>query len=60
MPNKNLIEEYKCKMCINCVGECEKGIVVFTQNYLVCNEIKQITCAKCVNYKRKEDNNRKV
>lgn len=53
MPEK-LIQRYEEEICSNCCRtNCEKGIVVFTETISTENEIKNIICAKCVDYKKK-------
>ena len=49
-----MIKRYEKEMCSNCKAKCTKGIVIFTQTVEVGNEIKEIVCAKCVDYERKD------
>lgn len=48
-----MIKRYEKEMCSNCKAKCTKGIVIFTQTVEIGNEIKEIVCAKCVDYESK-------
>lgn len=55
MSQDAMIKRYEKEMCLNCKAKkCTKGIVIFTQTVEVGNEIKEIVCAKCVDYERKD------
>ena len=53
MPEQ-LIKRFEEEICSNCcTTNCKKGIVVFTETISMEDEIKNIVCAKCVDYKKK-------
>ena len=57
---EDLLKKYKEELCSNCKSKCEKGIVVFTETVTTGNEVKQILCAKCVDYERKNKQKKKI
>lgn len=59
MLQDELLKKYKNQICTNCIAKCNKGITIFTETIHENNEIKQVLCAKCVDYQREKSNTRK-
>lgn len=54
MPDE-LIKKYEEEICSNCCRtNCKKGIVVVIETISTESQIKNIVCAKCVDYKKKD------
>lgn len=59
MLQDELLKKYKNQICTNCIAKCNKGITIFTETIHENNEIKQVLCAKCVDYQREKSNTKK-
>lgn len=59
MLQDELLKKYKNQICTNCTAKCNKGITIFTETINENNEIKQVLCAKCVDYQREKSNTKK-
>ncbi|MBO5348978.1 MAG: hypothetical protein J6A89_04075 [Clostridia bacterium] len=56
MSRDELLKTYKEQICTKCTAKCcNKGITVFTETINEDNEVKQVLCAKCVDYKRESE-----
>ena len=56
MQKNELIKKFENEICSRCEcneAECSKGITIFTETNIVCNEIKTCVCAKCIDYRGK-------
>ena len=59
MLQNELLKKYKEQICTKCTAECNKGITIFTETINKDNEVKQVLCAKCVDYQREKSNTKK-